>query len=66
MKDRKMIILFIVLIFFIIVFFFSLYHIILWYIDNQRTNYYIQELQDMEVLKEVDKSITTEVLDSSK
>lgn len=66
MKDRKMIILFIVLIFFIIVFFFSLYHIILWYIDNQRTNYYIQELQDMVVLKEVDKSITTEVLDSSK
>lgn len=66
MKDKKMIILFIILIFFIIVFFFSLYHIIVWYIDNKKTNYFIQELQDIVVLKEVDKNITTEVLDSSR
>lgn len=49
-----------------IVFFFSLYHIVVWYNDNQATNELILELQESVKLKDTNKTITTEVLDNTK
>lgn len=66
MKDKKMVICFMILGIFLIVFFFSLYHIVVWYLDNRATNQLIYELQDMVKIKDSDKTITTEVLDISR
>ena len=66
MKDKKQIIYLIVLGISFIVFFFSLYHIIIWYLDNKATNQLIYELQEMVNIKDSDKTITTEILDSSR
>lgn len=66
MKDKTMLFCYIILILFIIVFFFSLYHIIVWYIDNKNTNQLIYKLQDMVSIRDTDKTITTEVLDTTK
>ena len=65
MKKWKIKIAFIVLFIFLIVFFFSLYHIILWYKDNQATNEQIENLQNIIKIKESKDTTTTEMVDSS-
>ncbi len=66
MKKWKMILVILILLIFIIVFFFSLYHIILWYQDNQTTNEQIEKLQDIVQINEPKDTTTTEMLDSSR
>lgn len=66
MKNKKMIICYIVFGISVIVFFFSLYHIVVWYNDNKATNRLIVELQDIVKIKDTNKTITTEVLDTTK
>ena len=66
MTKRKIILTSIILFIFIILFFFSLYHIIIWYKDNQATNDQIRKLQDIVQINEPKDTITTEMLDSSR
>lgn len=66
MKRWKFILAIVILIIFLGVFSFSLYHIILWYQDNQKTNQQIEKLQDMVQVNEAKDTMTTEMLDSSR
>lgn len=66
MKKRKNKVIILILIIAIILFFFSLYHIIIWEIDNKKTNEQIEDLQDIVKIGESKDSITTEKLDYSK
>lgn len=66
MKRFRMTLSVFLLIIFIIIFFFSLYHIIIWVNDNQKTNKQIQSLQEHVKLSKSKESGTVEVLDNTK
>ena len=66
MEKGKLIIAKIILILFSIVFLFSLYHVVVWILNNRSTGKLIDELQDMVVLEDAKVSTTTEILDRSR
>ena len=66
MTKKVKLILFFILSINIFIFFFSAFKIFVWYQDSQKTNTLIDRLQETVKIKKPDKTITTEVLDSSK